>query len=118
MDSLFGFAQGRLGRLSPHELYEFHAHSYRSKKENIMSNSINPEAAQPTTTQAFEQSDRNPTVTKWGGRAAGGGQINAPASSKSMVTEPGPAISPDAGLQNYDTGDIADGVEDEAEREG
>ncbi|HZW94298.1 MAG TPA: hypothetical protein VFF64_15205 [Candidatus Eremiobacteraceae bacterium] len=58
-----------------------------------MSNSINPEAAQPTATLAFEQSDRNPTVTKWGGRAAGGGQINAPASSKSMVTQPGPAIS-------------------------
>ena len=101
-----------------HEVYEFHTHSYSSKKENIMSNSINPEAAQPTATLAFEQSDRNPTVTKWGGRAAGGGQINAPASSKSMVTQPGPAVSPDAGLQNYDTGDIADGVEDDAEREG
>ena len=48
--------------------------------------------------------------------AAGGGQINAPASSKSVVAQPGPAVSPDAGLQNYDTGDIADGVEDDAER--
>lgn len=83
-----------------------------------MSNIIDPEAAQPTTTQAFEQSDRNPTVTKWGGRAAGGGQINAPAASKSMVTQPGPAVSPNAGLQDYDTGDSADGVEDETEREG
>ncbi len=82
-----------------------------------MKSAINPEAGEPTTTQSFEQSDRNPTVTKWGGRAAGGGQIKAPAASKSMVTQPGPAISPDAGLQNYDTGDIADNVQDEAERE-
>ena len=83
-----------------------------------MSSAINQEGAQPTTTQAFEQSDRNPAVAKWGGRAAGGGQINAPVSSKSRVTQPGPAISPNAGLQNYDAGDIADEVEDEAEREG
>jgi hypothetical protein len=27
-------------------------------------------------------------------------------------------VSPNAGLQNYDTGDSADSVEDEAEREG
>ena len=27
---------------------------------------IKPEAAQPTTTQAFEQSDRNPAVASWG----------------------------------------------------
>jgi hypothetical protein len=83
-----------------------------------MSSAINPEAAQPSTTQAFEQSDRNPPVTNWGGTDAEGGQLPAPASSESRVTQPGPAPSANAGLQNYDTGDSADGVEDEAEREG
>jgi len=80
-----------------------------------MSSAINPEAAQPSTTLAFEQSDRNPPVTNWGGN---GGQENTPASSESRVTQPGPAPSSNAGLQNYDTGDSADSVEDEAEREG
>jgi hypothetical protein len=83
-----------------------------------MSSAINPEAAQPTTTQAFEQSDRNPPVTNWGGTDAGGGQVPAPAGSESRVTAPGPAPSADAGLQNYDTGDSGDQVQDEAEREG
>jgi hypothetical protein len=83
-----------------------------------MSSAINPEAAQPSTTQAFEQSDRNPPVTNWGGTDAEGGQLHAPASSESRVTQPGPAPSANAGLQNYDTGDSADGIEDEAEREG
>jgi hypothetical protein len=32
-----------------------------------MSNAINPEAAEPTSTQAYEQSDRNPAVTNWSG---------------------------------------------------
>jgi hypothetical protein len=87
-------------------------------KENIMSSAVNPEAAEPTTTQAFEQSDRNPTVTDWGGADAEGGQTPTPAATETRVTQPGPAPSANAGLQNYDTGDSADGVEDEAEREG
>ncbi len=77
----------------------------------------NPEAATPTTTQSFEQSDRNPPVVNWGGVDADGGQIAAPASSESRVTPAGPAVSPNAGLTNYDTSDSADSVEDEAERE-
>jgi hypothetical protein len=83
-----------------------------------MSSAINPEGAQPSTTQSFEQSDRNPPVANWGGTDAGGGQFPTPASSASRVTQPGPAPSPNSGLQNYDTGDSADSVEDEAEREG
>jgi hypothetical protein len=80
-----------------------------------MSSAINPEAAQPSTTQGFEQSDRNPAVTSLG---EGGGQLPAPAASESRVTPPGAPPSPNAGLVNYDTGDSTDGVEDEAEREG
>lgn len=83
-----------------------------------MSSAINPEAAQPNSTQAFEQSDRNPAVTKWGGRGAAGGMIPAPASSASRVTQPGTAPSANAGLVNYDGKNSADGVQDEAEREG
>jgi hypothetical protein len=83
-----------------------------------MSGAINPEAAQPSTTQAFEQSDRNPPVISPGGTDAEGGQLPTPAPSESRVTQAGPAPSPNAGLQNYDTGDSADSVEDEAEREG
>jgi len=83
-----------------------------------MNSPINPEAGQPSSTQAYEQSDRNPLVTNGGGTDAGGGQVNAPAPSESRVTQPGKAPAPDAGLRNYDTGDFADGVEDEAEREG
>lgn len=82
-----------------------------------MSSAINPEAGQPSSTQAFEQSDRNPAVT-WSGTDSDGGQISAPAFSESRVTPAGSAVSPNAGLQNYDGGDSADGVEDEAEREG
>jgi len=83
-----------------------------------MSSAINPEAATPSTPQAFEQSDRNPPVTNWGGTDAEGGQLPAPAPLESRVTQPGPAPSANAGLTNYDTGDTADGVEDEAEWEG
>jgi hypothetical protein len=79
---------------------------------------IDPEAATPSVPQAFEQSDRNPPVTNWGGPDAEGGQVPTPAASESRVTPPGPAPSPNAGLQNYDTGDSADRVHDEAEREG
>jgi hypothetical protein len=83
-----------------------------------MSSAINPEAATPSIPQAFEQSDRNPAVTDWGGTDAEGGQLAAPAPSESRLTEAGPARSANAGLTNYDTGDSADSVEDEAEREG
>jgi len=83
-----------------------------------MSSAINPEAGQPSTTQAFGQSDRNPAVNYFGGTEAEGGLVAAPALSECRVTAPGPAVSPNAGLQNYDTGDSADGVQDEAEREG
>jgi hypothetical protein len=83
-----------------------------------MSDAINPEAAQPSTTQAFEQSDRNPPLAILGGADADGGQLPAPAASESRVTQPGPAPSANAGLTNYDTGDSADAVQDEAEREG
>jgi hypothetical protein len=83
-----------------------------------MSGAIDPEAATPSVPQAFEQSDRNPAVTEFGGTDAGGGPLPAPASSESRVTQPGPAPSADAGLNDYDTGDSADSVEDEAEREG
>jgi hypothetical protein len=79
---------------------------------------INPETATPSTTQAFEQSDRNPPVAYFGGTEAEGGLIATPASSASRVTPAGPAVSPNAGLVDYDSGDSADGVEDEAEREG
>ena len=83
-----------------------------------MSSAINPEAAEPSTTQAFEQSDRNPAVSNWGGTDADGGQIPAPSSSESRMTQPGPAPSANAGLTDYDTVDSADSVQDEAEREG
>ena len=79
---------------------------------------INPEAAMPATTQSFEQSERNPPVVNWGGTDAEGGVIATPASSESRVTPAGPAVSPNAGLKNYDTSDSADSIEDEAEREG
>jgi hypothetical protein len=87
-------------------------------KEKVMSSAINPEAATPSIPQAFEQSDRNPPVTDWGGTDAEEGQLAAPAPSESRVTQVGPAPSANAGLTNYDTGGNADRVEDEAEREG
>jgi hypothetical protein len=83
-----------------------------------MSDAIDPEAATPSVPQAFEQSDRNPVVTEFGGTDAGGGPLPAPDSTESRVTQPGPAPSADAGLVNYDTGDSVDQVQDEAEREG
>jgi hypothetical protein len=64
-----------------------------------MSDAINPEAAQPTTTQAFKQSDRNPQVRNWGGTDAEGGQLPAPACSESRVTPAGAAPS-DAEITN------------------
>ena len=44
-----------------------------------MSGVIDPEAAEPSIPQAFEQSDRNPTVVLLGGNDADGGQIASPA---------------------------------------
>jgi hypothetical protein len=87
-------------------------------KEKLMSSAINPEAATPSIPQAFEQSDRNPAVTDFGGTDVEGGQLPAPASQESRVTQPGPAPSANAGLTNYDTGDSANQMQDEAEREG
>jgi hypothetical protein len=81
-----------------------------------MNSAINPEAAQPSATQAFEQSDRNPVVSNLG--ADNGGQIPTPLSADSRVTQPGPVVSPNAGLQDYDMDDSADNVQYEAEREG
>lgn len=83
-----------------------------------MSDVINPEAAQPTTFQSFEQSDRNPTVVNSGVANGNGGQIPTPSTSEGRMTQAGPAVSQNAGLTNYDAGEIADGVQDEAEREG
>jgi len=40
-----------------------------------MSEAINPEAAQPSSTQAFERSDRNPLVRSWGETESEGGQV-------------------------------------------
>lgn len=82
-----------------------------------MSSAINPEAGQPTGFQSYEQSDRNPAVN-WSGTDSDGGLIPAPPGSASRVTAPGPEVSPNAGLQDYDTGDLVDSVQDEAEREG
>jgi hypothetical protein len=80
-----------------------------------MSRTINPEAAQPSSTQAFEQSDRNPAITNWEGD---GGPVPAPAALESRVTQPGREPSADAGLADYNDNDSADAVENEAEREG
>jgi hypothetical protein len=80
-----------------------------------MSGLINPEAGQPTTTQSFEQSERNPVVNFWGGVDAEGGQIPAPAAAESRMTKAGAGPSANAGLVNYDDRGSADGVEDSAE---
>jgi hypothetical protein len=78
---------------------------------------INPAASTPTTTQSVEYSDRNPPVANWGGTDAEGGLVPSPPSAAGRVTEPGAAVSPNAGLTDYDTAVSADSVEDEAERE-
>jgi hypothetical protein len=61
-----------------------------------MSGKINPEAAEPSTVQAFDLSDRNPAVVEWGG---GGGQIASPTMAEQRVTPEGPAVPEDAGLE-------------------
>ncbi|MGB6476975.1 MAG: hypothetical protein WBF04_23220 [Candidatus Sulfotelmatobacter sp.] len=64
-----------------------------------MSENINPEAMEPATIQSFEQSDRNPAVTVFGGTEVDGGQVVVPAMTEVRVTPEGPAVSPDAGLR-------------------
>jgi hypothetical protein len=64
-----------------------------------MSGAINPEAAVPSTTQAFEQSDRNPPVNYLGGTEAEGGLLPSPGAAESRVTPEGAAVSPNAGLK-------------------
>jgi hypothetical protein len=61
-----------------------------------MSSKIDPEAAQPTTVQSFEFSDRNPVVAEWG---EGGGVIASPSATESRVTPEGATVSPDAGMK-------------------
>jgi hypothetical protein len=63
---------------------------------------INPEAAQPSTIQSYEISDRNPAVGEWG---EGGGLIATPAAAEGRVTPESPVVPADAGLTNYDTWD-------------
>ena len=82
-----------------------------------MSGGIDPEAAEPSSTQSFELSDRNPAVTYWNGTDSEGGQSPTPAASEMRVTQPGPPPSANAGLVDYDGLDGADAVENEAERE-
>ena len=60
-----------------------------------MSGAINPELAEPSSRQAFEQSDRNPAITELGGADADHGQVPSPSPSESRVTEPGPVASAD-----------------------
>ena len=69
-----------------------------------MSSAINPEAGQPISFQSYEQSDRNPAVA-WGGTESDGGLMPTPPDSATRVTQAGAAVSPNAGLQDYDTGD-------------
>jgi hypothetical protein len=83
-----------------------------------MSSGINPGTAEPSGTQGFEQSDRNPHVTNWNGTDSEGGLLPTPAASESRVTQPAPGPSANAGLVDYDDGNSADQVEDEAEQEG
>ena len=78
------------GRLSPHLFaISFWVYIFLREGENIMGSAIDPEAAEPSSTQAFEQSDRNPAVTNWNGTDSEGGQLATPASSESRVTQPG-----------------------------
>jgi hypothetical protein len=69
------------------------------REETFMSSAINPEAAEPATIQSFNQSDRNPVVTVFGGTEVDGGQLPAPAMTEVRMTPESPAVSPDAGLQ-------------------
>jgi hypothetical protein len=64
-----------------------------------MSEKINPEAAEPSTVQAFDLSDRNPVVTEFGGPEAGGGPVESPGAEEERVTPEGPAVPADEGLK-------------------
>jgi hypothetical protein len=68
-------------------------------EKNEAREKINPEAAEPSTVQSFDLSDRNPAVTEWGGPEAGGGQVESPGVDEQRVTPEGPAVSPDEGLK-------------------
>jgi hypothetical protein len=71
-------------------------------RSQINAGKINPEAAEPSTIQSNELSDRNPPVGEWG---EGGGLIATPAAAEGRVTPEGAAVPADAGLTNYDTWD-------------
>jgi hypothetical protein len=64
-----------------------------------MSQKVNPEAAEPSTVQAFDLSDRNPVVNEFGGPEAGGGLMESPGVEEERVTPEGPAVSEDEGLK-------------------
>jgi hypothetical protein len=64
-----------------------------------MSVKINPEAAEPSTVQSFDLSDRNPVVTDFGGPEAGGGLVESPGVEEQRVTPESPAVSADEGLK-------------------
>ncbi len=80
-----------------------------------MSNAIDPEAAQPSSRQEFEQSDRNPSVTSFGTDASG--PVITPASAESRVSQSVPTPSANAGVANSDIEDNADGGSDEAQED-
>jgi hypothetical protein len=69
------------------------------KEGKKMSAKIDPEAMEPSTQQSFFYSNRNPKVTVWGGRDAGGMEIASPAESEQRVTPESPALSPNTGLK-------------------
>jgi hypothetical protein len=69
------------------------------EEKRTMSEKINPEAAQPSTIQSYEFSDRNPAVVTWGGTDADGGQIASPSLAEARVMPEGAAVPADAGLK-------------------
>ena len=93
MDSAFGsrlLAFAYNGRFLPLEITEVF------KEGATMSETINPEAAEPSTVQSAVLSDRSPVVAELG---ESGGQVASPPASESRVTPDGAAVSPDAGLK-------------------
>jgi len=88
------------------------------KEKNIMSSAINPEAAQPSSTLAFEQSDRNPQVTNWNGNGLRGWAATYACGFGEPIDASGPSAVGKCGVGELRRSDSADGVEDEAEREG
>jgi len=68
-----------------------------------MSSAINPEAAQPSSTLAFEQSDRNPQVTNWNGTdSEGWAATYACGFRRADLNASGPSAVGNAGLVNYE----------------